>query len=49
MSCVPLKRVCPDHSYWKVRVRAVWFYEKFSNERPPKLTRFEFIMLDEEV
>ncbi|XP_039822604.1 uncharacterized protein LOC120684800 [Panicum virgatum] len=48
MACIPLKRVCPDHSRWKVNVRAVRFYEKFTNDQPPKLSRFEFIMLDEE-
>jgi len=48
MACIPLKKVCPDHSRWKVKVRAVRFAEKFSNEQPPKLSRFEFIMLDEE-
>jgi len=48
MACIPLKKVCPDHSRWKVKVRAVRFCEKFTNDQPPKLSRFEFIMLDEE-
>jgi len=30
-------------------VRVVRFYEKFTNEHPPKLARFELIMVDEEV
>ena len=49
MACIPLKKVCPDHSRWKVMVRVVRFYEKFTNEQPPKLARFELIMVDEEV
>jgi len=49
MACIPLKKVCPDHSRWKVKVRAVRFYERFTNEQPPRLARFELIMLDEEV
>jgi len=48
MACIPLKKVCPDHSRWKVKVRVVRFNEKFTNDQPLKLSRFEFIMLDEE-
>ena len=49
MACIPLKKVCPDHSRWRVNVRAVRFFERSTNEQPPKLSRFEFIMLDSEV
>jgi len=49
MAYVPLKKVCPDHSRWKVQIRAVRFTEKFTNDKPPKISRFEFVMLDEEV
>lgn len=48
MACIPLKKVCPDHSRWRVNVRAVRFFERSTNEQPPKLSRFEFIMLDSE-
>jgi len=49
MAYVPLKKVCPDHSRWKVQIRAVRFTEKFTNDKPPKISKFEFVMLDEEV